>query len=90
MRHWNYRIIRKNSQEAEDNQTLSIHEVYYDSDGNPNAMTVESVAPMLTAYPAEGESEKDIITWLEMVLADVTRHAVLDYEDIKTDEDIDD
>jgi len=38
---WNYRVIRHKDKEW---AVLTIHEVYYDADGNPNGVTESAIA----------------------------------------------
>ena len=39
---WNYRVIKT---ELNYEEEYSIHEVYYDEDGNPDGVTENSIAP---------------------------------------------
>ena len=48
--HWNYRVVyhppskyKVGEQEFDREEYLAIHEVYYDEDGNPNAMTIDEI-----------------------------------------------
>lgn len=38
---WNYRVIRHSPRTPYDDETLAIHEVYYDDKGNPTSCTVD-------------------------------------------------
>lgn len=44
---WNYRVIRKRHHfpGQPDHEELGIHEVYYDEDGNPASVTMDSMKP---------------------------------------------
>ena len=48
MTHWNYRVIRKKYPPAIDGiveESLQIHEVYYDENNNPKMVTEEGMEP---------------------------------------------
>ena len=52
MSYWNYRVVEKNTTDKidcsnieYDTTTYSIHEVYYDEDGNITMWSVESISP---------------------------------------------
>lgn len=52
MSYWNYRVVEKNikdkidcSQMEYENVSYSIHEVYYDEDGNITMWSAESISP---------------------------------------------
>lgn len=69
---WNYRVVRK----VYNDETIlwGIHEVFYDDEGNPKAVTVDAIAP-------ESESEEGIKTVLEWMLAALEK-PILEYSDI--------
>lgn len=68
---WNYRVVRK---QTADGEYYGIHEVYYDSDGNPEMVTVEPVAPC-------GDTLQELVDDMRYYIIAVSR-PVLDYEDI--------
>ena len=52
MSYWNYRVVEKNikdkidcSEIVYDNTSYSIHEIYYDEDGNITMWSAESISP---------------------------------------------
>ena len=42
---WNYRVVKKRHGPDETDVGYAIHEVYYDSDGNPTSCTVREMEP---------------------------------------------
>jgi len=42
--YWNYRIVQKSDSDFENNVSYSIHEIYYDENGNMESMTEQSVS----------------------------------------------
>lgn len=56
---WNYRIVKRHN-----SIWWSLHEVFYDEDGNPNAMTTDPISF------SSDESPEDVIEMLEMALKD--------------------
>lgn len=66
---WNYRVLRR------DDGSLTLHEVFYDQDGNPTGCTKDPIS--FVAFDEEGT--QGIIDALEMALADVKRFPVMDY-----------
>ena len=68
---WNYRVIRK---DTTDGEYYGIFEVYYDSSGNPEMVTVDPIGPA-------GDTPKELRQDLAYMLA-ALRLPVLNYEDI--------
>ncbi len=68
---WNYRVVRK-TDEAE--PLYGIHEVYYDSDGKPEMVTVEPVAIVGDSLL---ELQEEFVHYLRALLK-----PVLNYEEI--------
>lgn len=67
---WNYRIIKH----EENGETYyAIHEVYYDKNGKPEAVTKESIA----AQDDTPEGIKQQLEWMLLALKEPT----LNYED---------
>ncbi len=64
---WNYRIVRTLS----DRSSYSLHEVHYDKDGQPWAMTEDPIC-------FSGGSPEETIKALEMALADAKKHPVFE------------
>lgn len=59
---WNHRVLRQihNVEPFPPEVMFSIHEVYYDSDGNPSSWTTEPIAVV-------GDTWKDAIEmWMQM------------------------
>ena len=75
---WNYRIIKKKW--AEDYTEFAVHEVYYDDDGKPTAVTETSVYPI-------GETEEELHRDFKNYSRAFTE-PVLNYEDISNEENV--
>jgi len=75
---WNYRVVRKQNphfgQEDEPDHYYGIHEVYYDKNGNPSTVSVESQAPF-------GESRNELWIVLDKFREAFTK-PILDFENI--------
>lgn len=65
---WNYRIVKHVTGGTE---WFGIHEVYYDDDGKPRAMTEEPVR-------MDAETVDDLIHAIEHVLDDARNHPVFE------------
>lgn len=74
---WNYRIVRHHKPA----EWLGLHEVYYDEDGNPNALTAQPIS--FSCDPDEGPG--GIVGSLEMALADARERPILDRSEIGDD-----
>lgn len=70
---WNYRILQ------DDDGNLSLHEVFYDSAGNPKGYTENPV----TFVAASDEGVESIVQALEMALKDAKERPVLNLHQIK-------
>lgn len=66
---WNYRLVR------DKNGVISIHEVYYDDNGNPEGMTKPIT---IQAFEDEGEDEKTILDILEKIKSSIEKYGVMD------------
>lgn len=67
---WNYRAVRH------PDGTITLREVYYDNDGNPEMMTAEPI--QICAYEPEGESLDTIVDQLDRIRESILKHGVLD------------
>lgn len=63
---WNYRIVKHKSGV---NTWYSLHEVYYDENGEPDGMTQNPIS-------AHGDTRAEVIKALEMMLKDAKRMPV--------------
>lgn len=73
---WNYRLVRHTQG---DDSYITVHEVYYDDDGNPKAYTIDAVSP---GGETLDELRDDLILYLQAF-----GKGVLDADDIvKKDE----
>ena len=71
---WNYRIIHKNIPFIMgDRGSYQIHEVYYKKNGKIYAYTQNPVGPF-------GESKKELIECLKMMLKDAKNKPVLEWK----------
>ena len=68
---WNYRVVKKT---YEGETLFGIHEVYYDSDGKPDMVTVEPVGIVGDDLT---ELQREFVYYLRALL-----RPVLDYEGI--------
>jgi hypothetical protein len=68
MSHWNYRIVKRLQ------GYYGLHEVFYDDDGLPWAMTMDPVDFIVD----KDETPADLIRCMEMALHDAKTHEVLE------------
>jgi hypothetical protein len=69
---WNYRIVRHT---GGDEPWFAIHEVYYDDEDAPTAVTTEPVCP-------GGDTPDEVIAALEQMLTDARTRPVIDFDAI--------
>lgn len=69
---WNYRILKHDKGKK---AYYQIHEVYYDNRRRIEAITEDPVRPF-------GQSKKELIATLRMMLKDAERMPVLSYEKV--------
>ncbi|MEE2951243.1 MAG: hypothetical protein VYD57_08305 [Pseudomonadota bacterium] len=74
---WNYRIIRH----AEGH--FSLHEVYYDQDGQPESYTADPISFVVD----EEEGPKGIVESLRLALQDAQTRPVLDIVEFQSSRD---
>jgi len=72
---WNYRILRHKHEKADD--TVALHEVYYDEDGKAECCTIDPVT-------RHSDNVAELIEALEIMLSDAKkcRDDVIDYDSI--------
>jgi hypothetical protein len=75
MSHWNYRVVKRCSPDHPDEPAYQIHEVYYNDQGEPDAFTVDAVAPL---GETPEELKADLQAMLRALDAPVLEYAVLD------------
>ena len=76
--HWNHRVVRRQLTEWSEGEDVqygfSIHEVYYDDAGKPNAITEDAIQPY-------GDTPEELLEELIRFLYATTK-PTLEYEDI--------
>ena len=70
---WDYRVVRRESEDGETGDWYSVQEVYYDDDGQPMAQTID--------LTIEGDTITGMRTQLELMLKSL-EETVLDESDI--------
>ena len=70
---WNYRIVKRSYPNSKWDDTYSIHEAYYNEEGQADSITVEGIEPV-------GETPKELKQSLEMMLKALDK-PILNYED---------
>lgn len=71
--HWNHRLIKRKDPNGEEPDYYSIHEVYYNDDGNITGCTMNGVA-------ASGESADEVKKSLNRMIECLDK-PILDYDD---------
>ncbi len=81
MSNWNYRVVKSKLDNCED--WYGMHEVYYDDEGNINAISEDAIS-------IEGESLKDlgkILEWMSSAMhKPVLNEDEIEYKDFETEE----
>ena len=81
MSNWNYRVVKSKLDNGED--WYGMHEVYYDDEGNINAISEDAIN-------IEGESLKDLGTILEWMSSAMYKPVLnedeIEYKDFETEE----
>lgn len=74
---WNYRVVKYKDPDKQ-GVAFGVHEIYYDDENRPRAMTAEPES----RRDLVGDSVEELIRIIDMWQTDVSRFPVLDEKDI--------
>lgn len=75
---WNYRLVRRtypNAAIPEERELYAVHEAYYGHARRVWGITKDAI-------PARGTSPEEVVKTLEMMLKDIQKAPVLDYDSV--------